>query len=145
MENSMTKEEDLQKYMALIEQYKEQLNSLDAQFSYLQNAIMDQTKAKMTLEHLGKGDTGVDVLLPIGGGVFIDATAKKTTKVLFDVGGGIVIEKTSDDVIDAMDKRIKNLQQTEEKISNMAQKLQTEAAEVTDKAQELMSGMSLEG
>lgn len=145
MENSMTKEEDLQKYMALIEQYKEQLNSLDAQFSYLQNAIMDQTKAKMTLEHLSKGDTGVDVLLPIGGGAFIDATAKKTTKVLFDVGDGIVIEKTSDDVIDTMDKRIKNLQQTEEKISNMAQKLQTEAAEVTDKAQRLMSGMPLDG
>ena len=141
----MTKEEELQKYMALIEQYKEQLNSLDAQFSYLQNAIMDQTKAKMTLEHLSKGDTGVDVLLPIGGGAFIDATAKKTTKVLFDVGDGIVIEKTSDDVIDTMDKRIKNLQQTEEKISNMAQKLQTEAAEVTDKAQRLMSGVSLEG
>jgi len=142
MGNNMTKEEELQKYMALIEQYKEQLNSLDAQFSYLQNAIMDQTKAKMTLEHLGKVDTGDDMLFPIGGGVFIDATAKKTTKVLFDVGDGIVIEKTSEDVIDKMDKRIKNLQQTEEKISSMAQKLQTEAAEISDKAQNLMSGKS---
>jgi prefoldin alpha subunit len=144
MENSMTKEEELQEHMALIEQYKEQLNSLDVQFSYLQNAIMDQTKAKMTLEHLGKTDMGVDLLLPIGGGAFIDATAKKTTKVLFDVGDGIIIEKISDDVIDTIDKRIKNLQQTEEKISNMVQKLQKEAAEVTDKAQKLMSGMSLE-
>ena len=145
MENSMTKEEELQEHMALIEQYKEQLNSLDVQFSYLQNAIIDQTKAKMTLENLSKTDTGVDVLLPIGGGAFIDATAKKTAKVLFDVGDGVVIEKTSDDVIGTMDKRIKNLQQTEEKISRMVQKLQTEAAEVTDKAQKLMSGISLEG
>ena len=145
MENSMTKEEELQEHMALIEQYKEQLNSLDVQFSYLQNAIIDQTKAKMTLENLSKTDTGVDVLFPIGGGAFIDATAKKTAKVLFDVGDGVVIEKTSDDVIGTMDKRIKNLQQTEEKISSMVQKLQTEAAEVTDKAQKLMSGISLEG
>jgi prefoldin alpha subunit len=144
MEDSMTKEEELQEHMALIEQYKEQLNSLDVQFSYLQNAIMDQTKAKMTLEHLSKTETGVDVLFPIGGGAFVDATAKKTTKVLFDVGDGIIIEKISDDVIDTIDKRIKNLQQTEEKISNMVQKLQKEAAEVTDKAQKLMSGMSLE-
>ena len=140
----MTKEEELQEHMALIEQYKEQLNSLEVQFSYLQNAIMDQTKAKMTLEHLSKVDTGVDVLLPIGGGAFIDATAKKTAKVLFDVGDGIIIEKKSNDVIDAIDKKIKTLQQTEEKISSMVQKLQTEAAEVTDKAQKLMSGMSLE-
>ena len=135
----MTKEEELQKYMMLIEQYKEQLGSLDMQFSYLQNAIMDQTKAKMTLEHLGKTNDGVDVMLPIGGGAFIDATAKKTSKVLFDIGDGIVIEKASDDVVKKMDERIKNLQQTEEKISSMAQQLQTEITEITDKAQNLMS------
>ena len=135
----MTKEEELQKYMMLIEQYKEQLSSLDVQFSYLQNAIMDQTRAKTTVEHLGKTDDGVDVMLPIGGGVFIDATAKKTSKVLFDIGDGIVIEKASDDIVKKMDERIKNLQQTEEKISSMAQQLQTEITEITDKAQNLMS------
>lgn len=139
MGNNMTKEEELQKYMMLIEQYKEQLGSLDVQFSYLQNAIMDQTRAKTTLEHLGKTNDGVDVMLPIGGGAFIDATAKKTSKVLFDIGDGIVIEKASDDIVKKMDERIRNLQQTEEKISSMAQQLQTEITEITDKAQKLMS------
>jgi len=135
----MTKEEELQKYMMLIEQYKEQLSSLDAQFSYLQNAIMDQTRAKTTLENLDKTDEGVDVMIPIGGGAFIDATAKKTTKALFDIGDGVVIEKTSKDIVKKMDERIKNLQQTEEKISSMAQQLQTEVNEITEKAQNLMS------
>ena len=37
-----------------------------------------------------------------------------------------------------MDERIKNLQQTEEKISSMAQQLQTEVNEITEKAQNLM-------
>ena len=135
----MTKEEELQKYMMLIEQYKEQLSSLDAQFSYLQNAIMDQTRAKTTLENLDKTDEGVDVMIPIGGGAFIDATAKKTSKALFDIGDGVVIEKTSKDIVKKMDERIKNLQQTEEKISSMAQQLQTEVNEITEKAQNLMS------
>jgi len=135
----MTKEEELQKYMMLIEQYKEQLSSLDVQFSYLQNAIMDQTRAKTTLENLDKTDEGVDVMIPIGGGAFIDATAKKTSKALFDIGDGVVIEKTSKDIVKKMDERIKNLQQTEEKISSMAQQLQTEVNEITEKAQNLMS------
>ena len=135
----MTKEEELQKYMMLIEQYKEQLSSLDAQFSYLQNAIMDQTRAKTTLENLDKTDEGVDVMIPIGGGAFIDATAKKTSKALFDIGDGVVIEKTSKDIVKKMDERIKNLQQTEVKISSMAQQLQTEVNEITEKAQNLMS------
>ena len=137
----MTREEEIQEYLALIEQYKEQLDSLDVQFSVLQNTILDQTRAKMTLEHLSKTDGSAEVLLPIGGGAFINATAKKTSKVLFDIGNGIVIEKTSENVIEKIGERIKNLQQTEGKISSMTQQLQKEANEVTNKAQKLISEM----
>lgn len=135
----MTREEELSKYMILIENYKEQLNSLEMQYSYLQAAIADYTKAKMTLEQLIKTDDGTEVLLPIGGNTFISATAKSTSKVLFGIGGGIVTEKTSDDAIKKIDKRIEDLQQTQEKLSSMAQQLQTEAAEVSDKAQKLLA------
>ena len=112
---------------------------MEIQFSYIQNVIADQTKARLTLEQLSKIDNGVDVLLPIGGGAYIDAAAKKTSKILFDVGDGIIIEKSSDDIIEKIDKRIKDLQKTEEKISSMAQQLQSEVAEVTEKAQNLIS------
>jgi len=137
--NGMSKEEELSKYMVLIENYKEQLNSLEMQYSYLQAAIADYTKAKMTLEQLSKTDDGTDVLLPIGGSTFINATAKNTSKVLFDIGGGVVAEKTSDDAIKKIDERIENLQKTQERLSSMAQQIQTEAAEVSDKAQKLLS------
>lgn len=135
----MTKEEEVSKYMMLIEQYKEQLNSLETQFSYLQAAIDDYTKARMTLEQLSKTDEGTDILLPIGGSTFIDATTKNPSKVLFDIGSGVVIEKTSDDAIKKIDKRVEKLQQTQEKLSSMAQQLQTEASEASNKAQELLS------
>jgi prefoldin alpha subunit len=134
----MTKEE-LSKYMILIENYKEQLASLETQYSYLQAAISDYTRAKMTLEQLSKADDGTEIFVPIGGSTFIDATAKNTSKVLFDIGGGIVTEKTSDDTIKKIDKRIENLQQTQEKLSSMAQQLQTELAEISNKAQKLLS------
>jgi prefoldin alpha subunit len=134
----MTKDEELSRYMILIENYKEQLNSLDMQYSYLQAAIADYTKAKMTLEQLIKADDGTEVLLPIGGSTFVNATAKSTSKVLFDIGGGIVTEKTSEDAIKKIEKRIENLQQTQEKLSSMAQQLQAEATEISDKAQKLL-------
>jgi len=134
----MTKDEELSRYMILIENYKEQLNSLDMQYSYLQAAIADYNKAKVTLEQLIKADDGTEVLLPIGGSTFINATAKSTSKVLFDIGGGIVTEKTSEDAIKKIDKRIESLQQTQEKLSSMAQQLQTEATEISEKAQRLL-------
>ncbi len=134
----MTKDEELSRYMILIENYKEQLNSLDMQYSYLQSAIADYVKAKMTLEQLIKADDGTEVLLPIGGSTFVSATTKSTSKVLFDIGGGIVAEKTSEDAIKKIDKRIESLQQTQEKLSSMAQQLQTEATQVSEKAQRLL-------
>jgi len=135
----MTREEELSKYMAMIENYKEQLNSLDLQAQYLQAAMADYTKAKITLEQLSKTEEGVDILFPIGGSTFINAKAKDTSKVLFDVGSGYITEKTSEDAIKKIDKRMENLQQTQEKISAMIQKLQVEAAEISNKAQQLLA------
>jgi len=105
----MTKEEELSKYIALIEHYKEQIGSLEMQFSYLQAAIADYTKAKMTVEQLSKTDEDSEILLPIGGSTFINATAKNTSKLLFDIGGGVVTEKTSDDAIKKIDNRREHL------------------------------------
>jgi len=135
----MNKEEELQKNMAIIEYYKEQLRSLEVQFSYLQNAIADHTKAKITLEKLSKTKKETNVLLPIGGGAFIDAIAKNPALVLFEVGNGIVIEKTADEAAEKIGKRIKDLQQTEEKISSMAQQLQNGAADASVKVEKILS------
>ena len=123
----------------LIEEYKEQLASLETQFQYIQAAIADHTKAKLTVDQLGKNNDNASLLFPIGGGTYIDATANQTSKILFDVGAGIVIEKTTDDAINKLNNQIESLQQTQQKISSMVQKLQTEADEISKKAQELMN------
>ena len=138
----MTKDEELSKYLALIEQYKEQINSLDVQFSYVQAAITDYSKAKLTVEELSKTDEGSEILLPIGGSTYVTATAKNTSKLLFDIGAGVVTEKTCEDTIKMLDKRIEKLQQTQERISSMVQQLQVEATEVSNKAQKLLSEQS---
>ena len=135
----MTKDEELAKYSVLIEQYKEQMNSLEMQSQYLQAAIADYNKAKITLEQLSNTDTGTEILLPIGGSTYIDAATKNTSKVLFDIGGGIVTEKTSEEAIKKIDKRIEDLQKTQEKLIEMMQNLQNEATEVTAKAQKLLA------
>ena len=135
----MTKDEELSRHLALIEQYKEQINSLDVQFSYVQAAIQDYIKAKLTVEELSKADDGSEILVPIGGSTYVTATAKNTSKLLFDVGAGVVTEKTCEDTIKMLDKRIEKLQQTQEKIASMVQQLQTEATEVSNEAQKILS------
>jgi len=135
----MTKDEELAKYLAQIEQYKEQLNSLEMQSSYLQAAIADYNKAKMTLEHLGKEDKNIEILVPIGGSTFINAIATETSKVLFDIGNGVVTEKKFEDTIKRIDKRVEDLQKTQDNITSMMQQFQEEAIDISAKAQKLYS------
>ena len=135
----MTKDEDLSKYLSLIEYYKEQLTAIDTQSSYVQAAIADYTKAKITLEQLGKQDNNAEVLHPIGGSTYVNAIVKNPSNVLFDIGSGYVTEKKSDDAIKKIDDRIKNLQETLEKLSAMGQQLQSEAEDISNKAQKIMS------
>ena len=135
----MTKDEELARYMAVIEQYKEQLNSLDIQSQYLQAAISDYNKAKITIEQLNNTDRGTEILVPIGGSTFLNANVQDTSKVLFDIGGGVVTEKKSEDAIKKIDARLEDLHKTQEKLFNMIQKLQNEAMEISAKAQEILS------
>jgi prefoldin alpha subunit len=135
----MANEDELQKYMTLIEYYKEQLKTLEYQFSLIQSTINDQTKAKITLEKLNNVKNDSELLLPIGGGTFINASLQNSSKVLYDVGEGIVIEKTIEDTIKNVDKRIIELQQTEEKISKMAQQIQDEATNAQNQAEKILS------
>ena len=135
----MTKDEELAKYLAIIEQYKEQMNSLEIQSQYLQAAILDYNKAKITLENLRKTEKDEDILLPIGGSTFINANLKNPSNVLFDIGAGIVTEKKAEDAINKINKKIEDLQKTQEKLLTMMQNLQNESAEVSAKAQKLLS------
>jgi len=135
----MTKEEELSKYMAQIEHYKEQMSSLETQSQYLQAATADYHRAKITLEQLEKAENNSDILLPIGGSTYIDAKAKDTSKVLFDIGAGLVTEKKADEAIKKIDKRIKDLEKNQEQMNSMMQQLQNDATEVSVKAQKLYS------
>jgi prefoldin alpha subunit len=134
----MSRDEELSKYAVLIENYKEQLNYLDMQYSYLQTAITDCNKAKITLDQMNKTENNTDILIPIGGGVFVNANMKNSSKVIFDIGAGLATEKASEDAIKKIDSRIENLQKTQEKLITMMQQLQAEATEVSNKAQQLL-------
>ena len=134
----MTKENEIATNLSMIEYYKEQLASIDMQIQYLQAAAADYHKAKITVEQLDKTKGVDDILVPVGLGVFINASTKDTSKILVDIGAGIVAEKTVDDAIKKIDGRIEALQENQKKLLSMAQQLQTEAVELSNKTQKLV-------
>lgn len=131
-------EEEITRNLALIEYYKEQLNAIDYQTQYIQAALADYYKAKITIEQLHKADENSEILIPVGGGTFINGSIKETSKVLVDIGAGLVTEKTIDDALKKIEERIKNLQEKQENFLATAQKLQVESDELSQKTQKLV-------
>ena len=134
----MTKDEEIARNMSLIEYYKEQLSSIDMQVQYLQAAVADYHKAKMTVDQLDKTEGATDILVPVGLGVFINASIENTSKVLVDIGAGLVTEKTVDGAVKKIDERIESLQENQKRLLSLAQQIQTEAAELSNKTQKLI-------
>jgi len=133
----MSKDEELQKYMILLEQYKEQINQLEMQSQYLQAAAMDYSKAKITLENLSKTDDGTETLIPIGGGAFVYASLENTSKVLIDIGSDLVAEKNFEDAIKKIDAKLEELQKNQDKLNAMMEQFQAEAIDISAKAQKI--------
>ena len=131
-------EEEITRNLALIEYYKEQLNAIDYQTQFMQAALADYYKAKITIEQLHKADENSEILIPVGGGTFINGSIKEVSNVLVDIGAGLVAEKTIDDALKKIDERIKNLQGKQEKLLSTAQKLQVESDELSQKTQKLV-------
>ena len=113
------------------------MNQLETQSGYIQAAINDYNKAKITVEKLKDSKEGSDILIPIGGSSYVNANVKKPKNILFDIGEGFVIEKSSEDTIENIDKRIKFLEKNQEKLNEVMQNLQKEATEISMKAQEI--------
>lgn len=135
----MVQDDEITRNLTLLEYYKEQLTTLDVQQQYLQAALFDYQKAKMTVENLDKHQGEQELLIPVGSGVFISAHAKDSNKVLVDVGANIVVEKNSNDAVVNIDKRIEQVQENQNKLMNMIQQIQTEAEHLSVKTQEMIN------
>lgn len=139
----MTNEQEVSRNLTLIEYYKEQLTTLDAQLQYLQAAVADFYKAKLTVEQLSKTTENHEILIPIGGGSYLSGILKDNAKVLVDIGAGLVTERSNEDAVKKIQQRITALQENQQKLVTLAQKIEQEATELSQKTQRMMEESNL--
>jgi prefoldin alpha subunit len=134
----MTKEEEITRNLTLIEYYKQQLESIDLQLQYLQSTLADYQRARMTVDQLHAVPENADLLIPVGGGAFVNGSLKNASNVLIGVGAGLVVEKSVDEAVLKLDERIKRIQENIEKMLALGQKIQSDAEDLSEKTQHMM-------
>jgi len=89
--------------------------------------------ARNTLEELKKIDKG-ELLVPIGGGCYIEADIKKLNKITINVGAGIAKEVSIEESISKLDENTDNIKKV---ISNARENLSKIEKELAAIDQEL--------
>lgn len=132
----MSEQEKLQSLaieLRMLEGYFSEINTRE---SLLTRAVVESRAALEAIRSFPNSEVS-DFLVPIGGGVFIEASAKPLEKLIVNIGANVMVEKTKDGTISFLEERTKGI---ENAISNLeAQK--AELAKRIDTNRAAISGI----
>jgi prefoldin alpha subunit len=119
---AQNKQFELQFLQQQIQQTEEHLHSLNHQLTDLKRLSGSLDEVKST-----KKDS--DMIVPLGAGMFVEATLKDPKQILMNVGSGILTKKNFEDAKKILEKQITDLEnlvkQMEETMNNLISQAQT--------------------
>jgi len=127
-------EEELEKGLATLEVLKAQISNLQAQIEALQKSIQEHTSAKETIEGYMNMEND-EILVPIGAGVLISARVNEK-KGLITIGNELYTELPLDKLLEKIEKRKKDLEDLQLKLSTDLKKLQENYAILSAKVEQ---------
>ncbi len=104
-------EEDkkLQSLVLDLRYLESQLNELNSQKEMVIRALLD-TETGISAMNGFDTSSSSDVLVPIGGGVFVKGTVPSVDKIILKIGADVLIEKSKEKTLKYLDERVKNLE-----------------------------------
>ena len=125
--------EDVQTNLLLMQEYQERIDTIFQQIRLINELIGGYKSAQDTLEELASTQQGEELLVPLGGNVFVRASVSDTKKVLTGIGDGIVMEKSINNATNFLDKRIRELQTQEEQLIQISQDIRGKVEQLNKK------------
>ncbi|MCP8310882.1 MAG: prefoldin subunit alpha [Candidatus Methylarchaceae archaeon HK02M1] len=105
----MSEQEKLQSLVLELRMLEETFKEIDARESIVASAIIESRSAIEAIKEFPSGDPS-EILMPIGGGIFFEASAPPPDKFLINIGAGAVVEKTKEETVNFLEERIKELE-----------------------------------
>ncbi len=102
-------EAELRRGLAVLDQYREQLESLAQQQEIIRVSLEEHMRAKETLTRYQQAGEGAEVLVPVGANSFIVAASKDTGKAFVSIGTDLVVYDEVPKQIERLDGRIKSI------------------------------------
>ncbi|MEM4389463.1 MAG: prefoldin subunit alpha [Candidatus Micrarchaeia archaeon] len=137
-ELSEEKRNELSRIALEAQSAQQQGANIQNQIASLQSSIVEIRATIETLKNL-KEMKGGDVLLPIGAGVFVNATITGGDRALVEIGSNIITEKSIAETIETLEKRLKVVEDTRERLESALAELAKRLRELDAEAKRIMS------
>jgi len=105
-------EEELRRLSVELRFLEQTAEAIQSRINMVNAVITDLTYANTALEGIETEKENSELLVPIGGGSYINAKLENPDKVIVNMGAGVSIEKTLQEAKVIIKKRLENLEKT---------------------------------
>jgi len=128
-------EEEVQQKYAEIQLINQNFQQIQEQISLLNNQMEVLIRVDETLDSVKEIKEKTSMLVPIGGGIFMNADVDKKTDFLVNVGGDVLLKKNFDESKNVVKEQTKE-------VSRIIGQLETNLQVLSERSQEIQEGLS---
>ena len=88
----------------------QRLTELDSSLQLVEQQLEQTSIALAVIKELSSSDKDKELLVPIGGGVFVTVSSSAVSDIKVAVGAGVVVDKSSDEALSFVQKQFEELQ-----------------------------------
>jgi prefoldin alpha subunit len=130
--------QEMEMGIAQMDQIKAQIDSYTMQRDSLGTVVLDYERSIKVLESMEAGSSD-DILLPIGGQVYVKAKILDIKNCLVDQGVGVMMDRTISEAMDQIAERKEKVLKAVTSLEKTIQDLMARYSEISSKTQQLYS------
>ncbi len=135
-------EEEARKLSMQLRYFEQTAESLQQRLGMMNAAINDLIYARETLENVEKEKENAEMLVPIGGGSYVNVKLANANMVIVTLGAGVSVEKTVPEAKATITARREELQKTQMSAQQQLGQISERINQDRSRLEVLLSGMS---
>lgn len=120
-------EKDLRRGVAVLEQYRAQIEALAQQQEIIRISLEEHMRARETLVRYQEAGKGAEILVPLGANSFVVAEVKDPEKAFVNIGADLLVHDSIPTQMERLDARIKSIADAANAIGQRLEELQRRA------------------
>ena len=107
------KEKQLRRLVTEMRMMEGSVDALNQRLQFLTVSISELRLAQNSLRDLKGIESGNPILVPVGGGVFMDAQLGDISKVVVGIGAGVSVERDYEKAVEEIGERLQEMEQAQ--------------------------------